>query len=244
MNDSAIVSINNLSKSFDDADVLRGISMEVKEGENVVVLGKSGSGKSTLIRCIIGLIDPDEGEIYAFGKNISTLTYGELNELRIKMGFLFQNGALYDSMTVRENLLFPLKHHKKYFPVKKQESLVREMLESIGLGDASEKTPAELSGGMSKRISLARTLVLKPSIMLYDEPTTGLDTSTSREISQLIIDMQKKNKISSIIITHDMACAKMTADRIVMLKEGLIVAQGTYDDLMKSEDEWIKSFFG
>lgn len=238
-----IVSIKNLGKSFVGTEILKGVDLEVHKGENVVVLGKSGSGKSTLIKCLIGLMEPDEGEISVFGTDISCMTYEELNETRVKMGFLFQNAALYDSMTVRENLAFPLRHHKKNYGPEKIEARIMEALDDVGLTDAVDRMPAELSGGMSKRVGLARTLILKPDIMLYDEPTTGLDTATAKEISQLILDVQRKNKTSSIIITHDMLCAKTTGDRIVMLKEGVIVAEGSYEELEKSDDEWIKSFF-
>ncbi len=238
-----VVSIQGLSKTFNNIPVLKRIDLCIKKAENVVVLGKSGSGKSTLIKCMIGLSEPDEGSICIMGQNMAEVNYEELNRLRIKIGFLFQSGALYDSMTVFENLAFPLRHHKKHLVKEKIAELIREVLENVGLPDAGEKMPAELSGGMSKRIGLARTLILKPSIMLYDEPTTGLDTATAKEISQLILDMQRKYQISSLIITHDISCAKMTADRIVMLKEGIIVAEGTYDELAKNEDEWIQSFF-
>jgi phospholipid/cholesterol/gamma-HCH transport system ATP-binding protein len=192
---------------------------------------------------MVGLVDPDEGEIFVFGKNILGLSYRELNETRVRMGFLFQNAALYDSMTVRDNLAFPLRHHKKEFSREKIESRIMEVLDNVGLKESVDKMPAELSGGMSKRIGLARTLILKPDIMLYDEPTTGLDTATAKEISQLILDVQKKNKTSSIIITHDMTCAKTTADRIAVLNEGVIIAEGSYEELEKSDDEWIRSFF-
>lgn len=241
--DDSIVAIRKVSKSFDDYNVLKGLDLDIRKGENVVVLGKSGSGKSTLIKCLIGLVHPDDGDIYVFGKDMADMTYRELNEMRIRMGFLFQNAALYDSMTVRENLAFPLRYHKKEFSKEKIDEMIMEMLDNVGLAEAVDKMPAELSGGMSKRIGLARTLILNPDIMLYDEPTTGLDTATAKEISQLILDMQRKNKITSIIITHDMTCAKMTADRIVMLNEGVIVAEGTYEELEKSDDKWIKSFF-
>ena len=239
-----VVTIQGLSKTFNGVDVLKGINLCIDKAENVVVLGKSGSGKSTLIKCMIGLTEPDEGSICIMGQNIAEIGYEDLNRLRVKIGFLFQSGALYDSMNVMENLAFPLRHHKKHLGREKIGELIAEVLENVGLPDAGDKMPSELSGGMAKRIGLARTLILKPSIMLYDEPTTGLDTATAKEISQLILDMQRKYKISSLIITHDIACAKMTADRIVMLKEGVIVAEGTYEELAKSEDEWIRSFFG
>jgi phospholipid/cholesterol/gamma-HCH transport system ATP-binding protein len=211
--------------------------------ENVVVLGKSGSGKSTLIKCMVGLTQPDEGAICIFGKDTADISYDELNQFRTRIGFLFQSGALYDSMTVYENLAFPLRHHKKNMGKEKLDALIHEVLENVGLPEAGDKMPAELSGGMSKRIGLARTLILKPELMLYDEPTTGLDTATAKEISQLILNMQKKYKISSLIITHDISCAKMTADRVLMLKDGKIVAEGTFEDVANNKDEWIQSFF-
>ncbi len=241
--DMPIVETRGLCKSFNNVAILKGVDLKVKKGENVVVLGKSGSGKSVLIKCIVGLVEPDEGEIFVFGNDLSKLSYKELNEARIKIGFLFQNGALYDSMTVKENLAFPLKHHFKDLSDEETEQVITESLESVGLKDAMDKMPSELSGGMSKRIGVARTLILKPDIMLYDEPTTGLDTATAKEISALILEMQRKKNISSIIITHDMACAKTTADRIVILKEGVIVAEGSYEELQNSGDDWIKSFF-
>ena len=238
-----VVSIKRLGKSFRDKPILKDINLDIHKAENVVVLGKSGSGKSTLIKCMIGLMEPDEGEICIFGKDMADIGYDELNRFRTRIGFLFQSGALYDSMTVYENLAFPLRHHKKEMGKEKLDELIHEVLENVGLPDAGNLMPAELSGGMSKRIGLARTLILKPEIMLYDEPTTGLDTATAKEISQLILDMQRKYKISSLIITHDIACAKMVADRVVMLKEGVIIAEGSYDEMENNNDEWIKSFF-
>jgi phospholipid/cholesterol/gamma-HCH transport system ATP-binding protein len=239
----SIVEVRGLSKSFNGTEVLRDINLVVGRGENLVVLGKSGSGKSTLIKCIIGLIQPDEGEIFVFGQNIATLNYDQMNQMRLRMGFLFQNGALYDSMSVQDNLEFPLRQHKRSLKRMELDQAVQEALQSVGLPESADRMPAELSGGMSKRIGLARTLILKPEIMLYDEPTTGLDTATSREISGLINDMQRKNKISSVIITHDMTCARLTADRIVMLNEGLLAAEGSFEDLQKDKNEWIQSFF-
>jgi phospholipid/cholesterol/gamma-HCH transport system ATP-binding protein len=241
--DELVVSIKKLRKTFGEKDILKEVNLNIRKAENLVVLGKSGSGKSTIIKCMVRLMEPDEGEIFIFGKDMADVDYEELNRIRTKVGFLFQGNALYDSMTVYENLAFPLRHHKKEMGKEKIDELIREVLENVGLPDAGNQMPSELSGGMSKRIGLARTLILKPEIMLYDEPTTGLDTVTAREISQLMLDMQHKYKISSMIITHDIPCAKMTADRIVMLNEGFIVAEGTYEELEKKDDEWIKSFF-
>lgn len=238
-----IITIKGLHKSFGKNDVLKGVDLYVKKGENLVVLGKSGSGKSIAIKCLVGLVAADEGEIKVFGSDITTLTNVQLNEIRVRIGFLFQNSALYDSMTVRQNLEFPLKRHSKQLTSREVDEAVTEVLESVGLEEAIDKMPSELSGGMRKRIGLARTLILKPEIILYDEPTTGLDTITSREISELILLLQKKYKTTSIIITHDMACARLTGDRLVILKDGVIDAEGSYDDLEKSDDEWVRSFF-
>jgi len=242
--DRPVVIIKGLKKAFKDHEVLRGVDLHVNKGENLVILGKSGSGKSVLIKCLVGLQKADEGEIEVLGKSISSgLSYGELNEIRLRTGFLFQNAALYDSMSVRENLAFPLRQHKKDMTKEKREQLIAETLDNVGLAESIDQMPAKLSGGQSKRIGLARTLILHPEIMLYDEPTTGLDTGTSREISELMISVKEKYKTSSITITHDMLCARMTADRIIMLKEGVVVAEGSYESLEKSDDEWIKSFF-
>jgi phospholipid/cholesterol/gamma-HCH transport system ATP-binding protein len=243
MENESVVRIKGLSKKFNEIQILKDVNLEIKKAENLVVLGKSGSGKSTLIKCMVGLMEPDEGEICIFGKDMADVDYAQLNQLRKKIGFLFQGAALYDSMTVYENLAFPLRHHKKNLGKDNLDLLIQEVLENVGLPDAGNQMPAELSGGMSKRIGLARTLILKPEIMLYDEPTSGLDTATAKEISQLILDLQRKYKISSLIITHDITCAKMTADRIVMLREGTIVAEGPFEQMVKSNDEWIKSFF-
>ena len=239
-----VIDIKGLYKSFGkDNHVLKGVSFSVKKGENLVVLGKSGSGKSITIKCLVGLLKTDKGEIKVFDTDITKLDEIQLNEIRLRIGFLFQNGALYDSMTVRENLAFPLMRHSKEISAKEVEDAIIETLTSVGLAEAIDKMPSELSGGMRKRVGLARTLILKPEILLYDEPTTGLDTITSREISELILSIQKKHKTTSIIITHDMACAKYTGDRLVILKDGIINAEGTYEALEKSNDEWVRSFF-
>ena len=238
-----VIEIKDLYKSFGANAVLKVVSFSVKKGENLVVLGKSGSGKSITIKCVVGLVGVDSGVINVFGTDITKIDNNELNEIRVRIGFLFQNAALYDSMSVRENLAFTLKRHAKELSSEEVEIQIKEILENVGLSEAIDKMPSELSGGMRKRIGLARTLILKPEIILYDEPTTGLDTITSREISELVLEIQKKNKTSSIIITHDMACAKHTADRLVILKEGAIHVEGTYEELEKSEDEWVRSFF-
>ncbi len=239
-----IIAINDLYKSFGkDNHVLKGLSFSVKKGENLVVLGKSGSGKSIAIKCLVGLLKADKGTIKVFGTEITKLDETALNEIRLRIGFLFQNGALYDSMSVRENLSFPLVRHSESLTPAEVDKAIIDILASVGLLEAIDKMPSELSGGMRKRVGLARTLILKPEILLYDEPTTGLDTITSREISELILSIQKKYKTTSIIITHDMACAKQTANRIVILKDGIINAEGTYETLENSKDEWVRSFF-
>lgn len=238
-----VIEIKDLHKAFGDNEILKGVTLHVNKGESLVVLGKSGSGKSVTIKCIVGLIEADKGSVKVFDTEVTELEGKALNDLRARMGFLFQTGALYDSMSVRENLSFTLEHHDKNLSEDEVEKAVVEALESVGLEDAIDKMPSELSGGMRKRIGLARTMIIKPEIMMYDEPTTGLDTITSREISELILDLQHKHRTTSIIITHDMPCAKITSDRIVILKEGKIAAEGTYEALEKSEDEWIRSFF-
>ena len=238
-----IISITNLYKSFGEKEVLKGINITVQDGENLVILGRSGSGKSVTIKCLVGLESADQGEIKIFDQEITTLNNDQINEIRVSIGFMFQNGALYDSMSVRQNLRFTLKHHTQNLEESDIENKINEALESVGLAEAIDKMPAELSGGMKKRIALARAIIIKPKIILYDEPTSGLDTITSREISELILSVQKKYKTSSIIITHDMACAKTTGNRILILQEGQIKAEGTYAELEKSEDQWVHSFF-
>ncbi len=239
----SVIEINKLKKSFGTQEVLKDVSLKLYNGENLVVLGKSGSGKSVLIKCIVRLMNPDGGTINVLGENLSDLNIDALSLLRQKLGFLFQSGALYDSMTVRENLEFPLRRIKKGLSEKEISEKVFEALENVGLADALNKMPSQLSGGMRKRISLARTIVVDPMIMLYDEPTTGLDPVTSDEISELINEVQKKYKTSSIIITHDIECARATADRIIMLKDGEVYTEGTIDDFEKSVDPLIKLFF-
>ena len=238
-----VIEINNLKKSFGSQQVLKDVSLKLLNGENLVVLGKSGSGKSVLIKCIVRLLKPDGGTIQVLDENISTLNSDRLGELREKIGFLFQSGALYDSMTVKENLEFPLRRIKRNLTEKEISEKIMEVLENVGLADALNKMPSQLSGGMRKRISLARTIVVDPMIMLYDEPTTGLDPVTSDEISELINDVQKRYKTSSIIITHDIECARNTANRIIMLKDGEVYQEGKLEAFEKSSDPLIKSFF-
>ena len=238
-----VIEITNLSKGFDDLQVLKNLSLKLYDGENLVVLGKSGSGKSVLIKCIVRLLNPDQGTILVLGQNVRELKNKELAKVREKIGFLFQSGELYDSMTIKQNLEFPLRRIKKDLTKKERNEKIEEVLENVGLADTLLKMPSELSGGMRKRASLARTIVVDPMIMLYDEPTTGLDPVTSDGISALINEVQKKYKTSSIIITHDIECARATADRIIMLKDGEIYMEGNIDDFENSTDEVIQSFF-
>jgi phospholipid/cholesterol/gamma-HCH transport system ATP-binding protein len=243
MENSAIIEFKNVHKSFDDNKVLRGLNLTVFKGENLVILGKSGSGKSVTIKCIVGLTKVNSGEILVFGTDITQLHYAELNKVRMRIGFLFQNGALYDSMTVRQNLEFTLKHHDKNLSENEIEIAIKKALEDVGLLEVIHKMPSELSGGMKKRIGLARALIIAPEIILYDEPTSGLDTITSREIDELILEIQKKRKTTALIITHDLACARITGDRIMIIKDGVINAIGSFEELKNSSDNWVKSFF-
>jgi phospholipid/cholesterol/gamma-HCH transport system ATP-binding protein len=242
-NGEQVLQISNLEKSFDSNAVLQGLDLQLKKGENLVVMGKSGTGKSVLIKCIVGLIEPDDGNIEVFGENVLKANRKELNNIRKRMGFLFQGAALYDSMSVSENLFFPLKRLNRNLKRSELTKQAEKVLNDVGLPEVMEKMPSELSGGMRKRIGLARTIITKPEILLYDEPTTGLDPVTSNEISLLINKIREKYNTSSIIITHDLACARTTADRIVMLRDGKIYAEGTYDELSSSDDEWVQSFF-
>jgi phospholipid/cholesterol/gamma-HCH transport system ATP-binding protein len=238
-----VIEISHLRKSFGDLAILKDVSLNLNAGENLVVLGKSGTGKSVLIKCIVGLLVADGGAIKVFDEDVTTIGRSEMAVLRQKIGFLFQSGALYDSMTVRQNLEFPLRRLKKKLNQKQQSEKIIEALENVGLADALNKMPSELSGGMRKRISLARTLVVDPMIMLYDEPTTGLDPVTSDEISALILEVQQKYKTSSMIITHDIRCALITANRIIMLHEGGVYQDGKPEDFSNSDDPLIRSFF-
>ena len=240
----AIITIKDLHKQFGSNVVLNGFDLELYEGENLVVMGKSGSGKSVMIKCVIGLEQPDSGSILVMNQEINNLEQEDLDELRTEIGFLFQGNALYDSMSVRENLEFPLRRHTKKFGVIEDTTpLVMEALESVGLAHAIDLMPNELSGGMKRRIALARTLILKPKIILYDEPTTGLDPITSKEIVLLMNSIQKQYNTSSIIITHDVDCAKVIANRMILLIDGVNYIEGTFDELANSTDPKVQAFF-
>jgi len=239
----AVITIEGLYKSFGTNKVLEKFDLDLFRGESLVVLGKSGSGKSVLIKCIIGLIKPDRGKISVLGQNVLTLNHIELDDIRVKVGFLFQSNALYDSMTVRENLEFPLRRQSIRLTQPEVNDLVMEALHNVGLEHTVDMMPSELSGGMRKRIALARTLILKPEIILYDEPTTGLDPITSVEIITLMKTIQEKYQTSSIIITHDLKCVQLIAHRVVMLIDGRCYATGTYDELKSSQDEKVRQFF-
>jgi phospholipid/cholesterol/gamma-HCH transport system ATP-binding protein len=232
-----------LYKSFDENPVLQGIDLELCRGENLVVLGRSGTGKSVLIKIIAGLLKPDSGTVKVFGKEVDKLDKKELTELRLRIGFLFQHIALYDSMTIRENLEFPLVRNKRNISRKEIDESVKDVLEAVGLSDTINQLPSELSGGQQKRIGLARTLVMKPEIIFYDEPTAGLDPLTSSEINDLINEVQEKYKTSSIIITHDLTCAKDTGDRIFMMINGKFVRHGDFEEVFDTSDERIRGFF-
>lgn len=238
-----VLEVKHLYKSFGDNHVLKDFSLELHRGENLVVLGKSGSGKSVLIKCIIGLMVPERGEIRVLGNNVIGLTKEELDRMRTRVGFLFQSNALYDSMTVRENLEFPLRRHGRDKSHSEVNDLVMEALVNVGLPHTVELMPSELSGGMRKRVALARTMILKPEIMLYDEPTTGLDPITSKEINDLILKVQEIYKTSSIIISHDMGCVKYTANRVALLVDGRCFASGSYEDLQQHTDPAVQGFF-
>jgi phospholipid/cholesterol/gamma-HCH transport system ATP-binding protein len=243
MANTRIVEIKNLTKRFDSNVVLDNISIDVHRGENLVVFGRSGQGKSVLLKCIIGLMHFESGQILINGKDISKLTVKELNEVRKNIGFLFQGAALYDSMTVKENLEFPL---KKHFPDKSQKEIdekIHYTLELVSLEEAIDKMPSELSGGMKKRIGLARSIITDPELMLYDEPTTGLDPITTKEISELIINLQKKLNMTSIAVTHDLMCAEIIADRAIFLKDAKIAYEGKLEELTSSSDPFLRNFF-
>lgn len=238
-----VISLKDVYKSFGELKVLIGVNLDVYKGENVVVLGRSGSGKSVLIKIISGLLKPEQGTVIVLGKNVDQLSEKELQALRLKIGFSFQGSALYDSMTVRENLEFPLVRNLRNLSSAEIDSAIKEVLEAVGLEKTINQMPSELSGGQRKRIGIARTLILKPEIMLYDEPTAGLDPITCMEINELINEVQKRYHTSSIIITHDLTCAKSTGDRMAMLLDGKFLSQGSFDDVFGTNDERVKSFF-
>jgi phospholipid/cholesterol/gamma-HCH transport system ATP-binding protein len=238
-----VISLRNIRKSFGSLDVLKGIDLDVCKGENVVVLGRSGSGKSVLIKIIAALLRPDEGTVRVLGKQIDQLDARELQELRSKIGFSFQGSALYDGMNVRANLEFPLVRNQRSLSSKEVNSAIRQVLDDVGLSRTIDQMPAELSGGQKKRIGIARTLILHPEIMLYDEPTAGLDPVTSVEINDLINDVQQRYNTSAVIITHDLTCAKSTGERIIMLSEGKFLRQGNFEEVFHTDDPTIKDFY-
>jgi phospholipid/cholesterol/gamma-HCH transport system ATP-binding protein len=241
--EEVVVSISKLYKSFEDNDVLQGVDLDLRKGENAVVLGRSGSGKSVLIKIIAGLLRPDKGIVKVLGKQVDKLNKKELIKLRLKIGFLFQNNALYDSMTVSENLEFTLARNQKNISGEELSKAIKDALDEVGLAQTANQLPEELSGGQKKRIAIARTLVLRPEIILYDEPTSGLDPITSGEMNELINEVQKKYKTSSIIITHDLACAKTTGDRLLMLIDGKFTRQGNFEEVFDTDDEQVRGFF-
>ena len=243
-NKQIVLELKNITKSFGDNHVLKGFNLQLFEGENLTIMGKSGSGKSVMVKCLVGLIKPDGGSISIRGEDITKMEQRELDLLRTEIGFLFQGSALYDSMTVRENLEFPLRRHKnKIKNFEGTEVLVQEALENAGLAHTIDMMPAELSGGMQRRVALARALILKPKILMYDEPTTGLDPITSKEIIELLRNIQLKYNTSSIIITHDVDCARVISNRIILLVDGINYAEGTYAELLQSEDLQVQAFF-
>jgi len=238
-----LIDIRGLYKSFGDNRVLRGFDLQLYDGENVVIIGKSGSGKSVLLKCIIGLMAPDQGQLLVMGESVPQMDRNALNRMRLEVGFLFQGSALYDSMTVRENLEFPLRRHPQKIGDEPVEELVRSALSDVGLEEAIDLMPAELSGGMKRRVALARTLILKPRIILYDEPTSGLDPITSSEITRLIRNVQDRYRTSSLIITHDMDVARIIASRVIVLVDGLAHAMGRFEELAQMEDPKVQAFF-
>lgn len=241
--DEPLIELVNIHKSFGANHVLRGFNLKLYPKENVVILGKSGSGKSVLIKCIVQLINVDAGQVRVLGRSIEDLGQTELDELRTEVGFLFQGSALYDSMTVRENLQFPLRRHPERKRDMDEARLIQQALESVGLEEAIDLMPVELSGGMKRRVALVRTLILQPKIILYDEPTSGLDPITANEIIKLIIKIQRENQTAALIITHDMDCARVIANRIIILQDGINYAEGSYEDLSQSNDPKISAFF-
>jgi len=242
INKEAVIEVADIYKTFEEKKVLQGVSLKLFRGETMSILGRSGQGKSVMIKCIVRLITPDEGDIMVLGQEVLNLKHDELNLLRSRVGYLFQEGALYDSMTLAENLLFPLERNKPGLSEAEKQELVESTLRSVDLLDDIDKVPAELSGGMRKRAGLARTLVLQPEIILYDEPTTGLDPYTSRDINELIVRIQEIYNVSSMVVTHDMRCAKRVSDRIVILQNGNFIARGTFEELQNHEDETVRNY--
>jgi phospholipid/cholesterol/gamma-HCH transport system ATP-binding protein len=241
--DEPVIVIKDLYKSFGDLDVLEGVNLTVNKGENVAVLGKSGTGKSVLIKIIVGLLKPDKGEVIILGQNVKDLNEKDLNTLRMRIGFAFQNSALYDSMSIRQNMEFPLTMNVKNLSRKEIDKAVDEVLDAVGLREKMDEMPSDLSGGQRKRIGIARTLILRPEIMLYDEPTAGLDPITCSEINTLINQVQQNYNTSSIIITHDLTCARETGNRVAMLLDGKFTSVGKFDDVFNTQDEQIRNFY-
>jgi phospholipid/cholesterol/gamma-HCH transport system ATP-binding protein len=242
-NQESVIYIKNLKKSFGPLNVLNGVDFEIKRGENIAVLGRSGTGKSVLIKIISGLLKPDSGLVKVLGQEVDKLNEKELQELRLKIGFSFQSSALYDSMSVRENLKFPLVRNRRDLSSKEVNEAIESVLNDVGLPQTINQMPSELSGGQKKRIGIARTLILKPEIMLYDEPTSGLDPITCIELNNLILKVQQEYKTSSIIITHDLTCAKITGNKVAVLNEGKFLKIGSFDEVFSSDDAYIKAFY-
>jgi phospholipid/cholesterol/gamma-HCH transport system ATP-binding protein len=238
-----VIALQKVRKSFGSLAVLKGVDLEVCKTENVVVLGRSGSGKSVLIKIIAGLLKPDAGSVTVLGQEVDELNQRQLQQLRSKIGFSFQGSALYDGMTVRANLEFPLVRNKRDLSSGEVDQAVRKVLEDVGLSQSIDQMPAELSGGQKKRIGIARTLILEPEIMLYDEPTAGLDPVTSVEINELIREVQQRYKTSALIITHDLSCARATGDRVIMLSEGCFLRQGTFEEVFDTDDPKVRGFY-
>lgn len=239
----SVIELQNVSKSFGDLHVLQGVDMQLFSGENLVVLGRSGTGKSVLIKIISGLLTPDEGRVQVLGQSVPALSEKELQALRMHIGFSFQHSALYDSMTIRQNLEFPLIRNKRNLTKKQIDHAIEDVLDAVGLISAINQMPSELSGGQKKRIGIARTLILTPKIMLYDEPTAGLDPITCIEINGLINEVQARYRTSSIIITHDLSCAKSVGDRMVMLLDGKFEREGSFEEIFDTTDDRVKPFY-
>ena len=241
--ENVVIDIQELKKSFGNNTVLKGFDMKLYRGENLAILGRSGAGKTVMIKCIVGLVKPDAGILKVLGQDILTLDSHQLDLIRSKIGFQFQGGALYDSMTVRQNLEFPLRRLQRKIPKEERETLVEEVLTNVGLLHTIDQMPAELSGGMRKRIAMARTLIMKPEIIIYDEPTAGLDPITAKEISRLILKMQEQYQTSSLVITHDLICAEITSNRVIIHLDGRNYATGTFREMKESQDPKIQPFF-